>query len=240
MDLIPAIDLRYGGVVRLTQGDDQRRTLYDVDAKVMLDRCAAAGVGLVHIVDLDAAFGLEPQTELLDELAKHGRSAVQLGGGLGDKAAVEWALNAGFQRVVQASLVVRDFEAFQGIVEAFPGRVVPAVEVAEGKLRIAGWKEEAPISLRELCQKLRGLSCPAVLVTDVDRDGTLEGPNIKLTRLIGHACGFPALLSGGVRSLDDLRIAATAPEISGAIVGKALYDGIFTLEEALKACEGRP
>lgn len=237
MELIPAIDLRYGGVVRLTQGDDNRRTVYDVDPLVMLARCDAAGVDLVHVVDLDAAFGLDPQRELVSQLAGRGSPAVELGGGLHNQEDVEWALEAGCRRVVLGSLVVRDFEAFLWIVDAFPGKVVPAIEVADGELKIAGWRETAPVSLRELCRRLRGLQCPAVLVTDVERDGTLEGPNIDLTRRIGHACGLPALVSGGIRSLGDLRHASAAPEIGGAIVGKALYDGVFTVEEALAACQ---
>ncbi len=238
MELIPAIDLRYGGVVRLTQGDDERRTVYDVDPLVMLERCGAAGIDLVHVVDLDAVFGLEPQRDLIAELAGRGRPAIELGGGLRDKVSVEWALKAGCRRVILGSLVVRDFESFLWIVEAFPGKVVPAVEVAEGELRIAGWRETAPISLKELCRRLRGLNCPSVLVTDVERDGTLEGPNIDMTRRIGAACGLPALVSGGICSLEDLRAAARAPEIGGAIVGKALYEGVFAVEEALAACRG--
>ena len=238
MQLIPAVDLRYGGVVRLTQGDDERRTVYDVDPHVMMERFAAAGVELVHVVDLDAAFGGMPQRELITELAQLG-PRLELGGGLGDRDAVLWALAAadlgggGCERVVIGSLVVRDFDAFLGIVDEFPGRVVPAVEVAEDELRIAGWREAAPISLPELCRKLNGLPCPAVLVTDVERDGTLEGPNIELAWRVARRSGLPALVAGGVRELADLDAAARVPEIAGVIVGKALYDGVFTLEEAM-------
>ena len=234
MQIIPAIDLRYGGVVRLAQGDDERRTVYDVDPMVMLARCAAAGIDLIHVVDLDAAFGGDPQRELIEQLAAVGSPKIELGGGLRDRAAVEWALNAGCERVILGSMVAKNFPAFQEIVEAFPGRIVPAVEVAgeTEELKIAGWTESAPMSLPELCQRLKGLPCPAVLVTDVERDGTLEGPNILLSRRVGHNSGLPAIVSGGVRSLEDLR-AAQVPEIGAVIVGKALYDGVFTVEEAV-------
>lgn len=237
MRLIPAIDLRHGGVVRLVQGDDERRTGYDVDPRVMLRRFADAGVELVHVVDLDAAFGEEPQRELVAELAARG-PAIELGGGLRRAADVRWAIDAGCERVVIGSLVVRDFDVFRGIVEAFPGRVVPAVEAAGGELRIAGWREAAPLTLDELCGKLRGLHCPAVLTTDVERDGTLEGPNFELAVSVSEASGLPALLSGGVRALSDLEAASRRPAISGTIVGKALYEGLFTIEEALEACRG--
>jgi phosphoribosylformimino-5-aminoimidazole carboxamide ribonucleotide (ProFAR) isomerase len=133
-------------------------------------------------------------------------------------------------------MVAKEFETFKTIAETFPGRVVPAVEVAGEtmELRVAGWTATAPMSLGELCQKLRGLPCPAVLVTDVERDGTLEGPNITLTRRVGLTCQLPGIVSGGVRSLDDLK-AARAPEVGAVIVGKALYDGIFSVEEAMAA-----
>lgn len=236
MQLLPAIDLRSGRVVRLEKGDDRRRTVYGDDPRAVLERYAAAGVELVHVVDLDAAFGEATQRELVAELAARGRPAIELGGGLRDRAAVEWALAAGCRRVVLGSIVVRDFDAFRGLAESFPGRVVPAVEVAKGELRIAGWREAADVTLDGLCERLRGLPCPAVLVTDVERDGTLAGPNFDLAREVAVASGLPAILSGGVRALADLEAAARVPEITATIVGKALYDGVFTLDEALAAC----
>jgi len=235
MRLIPAIDLRHGEVVRLIQGDDGRRTAYGHDPREVLRGYAEAGCDLVHVVDLDAAFGEAPQQELVAELAS-GEAKIELGGGLHDRDAVAWALDAGCERVVMGSIVARDFDAFSGVVETFPGRVVPALEVAGGKLRIAGWTEEASQSLEDVAPRLRGLDCPAVLVTDVERDGTLAGPNVELARRVARLTGIPALVSGGVRSLDDLRAAANAPEIGGVIVGKALYEGAFTIDEAMAAC----
>lgn len=245
MQLIPAIDLRHGRVVRLIQGDDGRRTSYGLDPFEVLREYAEAGIRLVHVVDLDAALGEPRQEELITALVESGRSGsghpgtrIELGGGLGDHNAVPWALGAGCERVVLGSLVARDFDAFSALVEAFPDRIVPAIEVAAGKLRISGWTEEAAVSVDDVCRKLRGLASPAVLVTDVERDGTLAGPNLDLARRVATATGIPALLSGGVRALDDLRAAAEVPEIAGAIVGKALYEGLFTVAEAVAACEG--
>ncbi len=236
MQLIPAIDLRRGEVVRLRHGDDGQRTRYGLDPFEVLRSYARAGAGLVHVVDLDAAFGEPPQRDLVAALAA--RAKIELGGGLGDREAVAWALGAGCERVVMGSIVARDPDAFAEITAAFPGRVVPALEVAAGRLRVAGWTEEALASLEEVAGRLRGLACPAVLVTDVERDGTLEGPNLELARRVAALTGLPALLSGGVRSLDDLRAASRFGEIAGAIVGKALYEGLFTVEEALAASSG--
>lgn len=236
MQLIPAIDLRRGEVVRLRHGDDGQRTRYGLDPFEVLRSYARAGAGLVHVVDLDAAFGEPPQRDLVAALAA--RAKIELGGGLGDREAVAWALGAGCERVVMGSIVARDPDAFAEITAAFPGRVVPALEVAAGRLRVAGWREEARASLEEVAGRLRGIACPAVLVTDVERDGTLEGPNLELARRVAALTGLPALLSGGVRSLDDLRAASRFGEIAGAIVGKALYEGLFTVEEALAASSG--
>ncbi len=237
MQLIPAIDLRHGEVVRLVQGDDGRRRSYGLDARDVLRQYIEAGAERVHVVDLDAAFGEAPQRPLVAELATSD-VRIEFGGGLHNLEAVDWALQAGCERVVLGSMVARDHEAFRRIVEAFPGRVVPALEVADGKLRIAGWTEAAQASLAEVTERLRGLACPAVLVTDVERDGMLEGPNLELVQQVANLTGMPALLSGGVRSLDDLRAASRVPEIAGAIVGKALYEGLFTVAEGLAACRG--
>ena len=237
LQLIPAIDLRHGEVVRLVQGDDARKTAYGVDPREMLDRFAEAGVELAHVVDLDAAFGEPPQRALIEELAAR-RPAIELGGGLRDAESVRWALDAGCRRVILGSMVAKEPDRFAEIARRHPDRVVPAVEVAGDAVRIAGWTESAAVSLEALCHQLRGLPCPAVLVTDVARDGMLGGPNLELSRRVSELSGLPALLSGGVRSLEDLEAATREPAIAGAILGKALYEGAIDLEAALAVCAG--
>lgn len=241
MELIPAIDLRGGRVVRLLRGDDGRRTTYPEPPGEVLAAFARAGVRRVHVVDLDAAFGEAPQRELVEALARRAAeegAELQLGGGLRDEDSVAWALEAGCGRVVLGSLVAREPERFAAIARSHPERVVPAVDVEDDSVRISGWTEGAGRPLAELCRELRGLPCPAVLVTDVSRDGTLEGPNLELARRVAEASGIPALLSGGVSSLDDLTRAAAMAGLAGAVVGKALHEGLFTVEEALRACRG--
>ncbi len=244
MDLLPAIDLRHGRVVRLRQGDAARSTTYAADPLATAAGFAAAGARRIHVVDLDAALGEAPQRALLERLlaaldvsgtGRRGRVSVQLGGGLRDHAAVEWALGAGCERVVLGSLPARDPAAFAALARTFPGRLVPAVEVAADAARVAGWTLAAVTPLEDLCAGLRGLPCAAVLVTDVERDGMLSGPNLDLACRIAAATGLPALLSGGVRSLADLRLAAARREIAGAILGRALYEGGIDLGEALAA-----
>ncbi len=242
LELLPAIDLRRGQVVRLLRGDDARRTVYGDEPRAVLASLAAAGVGRVHLVDLDAALGEPPQRALVERLlawtAVRGGPAVQLGGGLRDQEAIAWALGAGCERVVVGSLLAHNPALFRWLAQRWPGRLVPALDVRGGEVRVAGWRERALDPLATLCDCLRGAPCPAVLVTDVERDGTLAGPNLELAAQVGRATGLPALVSGGVARRDDLRAARERPEIAGAVVGRALYDESFTVEEALAVCRG--
>ncbi|MEM9292856.1 MAG: 1-(5-phosphoribosyl)-5-[(5-phosphoribosylamino)methylideneamino] imidazole-4-carboxamide isomerase [Acidobacteriota bacterium] len=234
--LLPAIDLRHGAVVRLRQGDDGRRTRYFDDPIPVLERFAAAGARWVHAVDLDAAFGEPPQRELVQRMAVAGESlgvSLELGGGLRDAAAVRWALDVGCRRAVVGSLLGRDFEAFAAIVEAHPGQVVPGLDFRNARLAVSGWTETVDVGPAELAQRLRGLPCPAALVTDVARDGELGGPGLDLAREVGGGSGIPALVSGGVRHLEDLLAARRTPGVGGAVVGQAIYTAQLDLASAL-------
>ena len=237
VQLLPAIDLRSGQVVRLERGDDERRTVYDADPGNVLRRYREAGVARIHVVDLDAAFGGPPQRGVVRELARRAvRGGIQLGGGLRDREAVEWAFAAGCERAVVTSLIVRDFDVFADLCREHPGRMVAALDIDGGEVRLAGWTESADRSPAALCAELADLPVAAVLVTDISRDGMMQGPNIDLACRIGDLAGAPAILSGGVRSAADLEAAARRSEIEAAIVGRALYDGSLSLDEAIAAC----
>lgn len=236
-ELWPAVDLRRGRVVRLIRGDDARRTVYGEDPVAVLQRFRRAGARRAHVVDLDAALGEPAQRELLERIGRLDLT-LELGGGLRDADAVAWALGAGFERVVLGSLVSRDFDRFATMAGSHPGRVVPALDCAGGEVRVAGWTESAGRSLSDLCRRFSALPCPAVLVTDIERDGMLSGPNLALARRVGALSGLPALLSGGVSTLADLATAREIPEVGGAVVGKALYERAFTLEAALAVVRG--
>ena len=237
VQLLPAIDLRSGQVVRLERGDDERRTVYDADPGNVLRRYREAGVARIHVVDLDAAFGAPPQRGVVWELARRAvRGGIQLGGGLRDREAVEWAFAAGCERAVVTSLIVRDFDVFADLCREHPGRMVAALDIDGGEVRLAGWTESADRSPAALCAELADLPVAAVLVTDISRDGMMQGPNIDLACRIGDLAGAPAILSGGVRSAADLEAAARRSEIEAAIVGRALYDGSLSLDEAIAAC----
>mgnify|MGYP003372398791 CR=1 FL=1 len=237
--LLPSIDLRRGEVVRLRQGRDAESTVYAADPLALLAAFRVAGVERAHVVDLDAAFGEPPQRDLLARLAAATeRPALELGGGLRSRGAIEAALAAGWERVVVGSLVAREPDRFLALAADLPGRLVPALECDAGTLRLAGWTEGAAASPESLARRLAGAPCPVLLVTDVGRDGTLEGPNLELAAALAAASGLPAIVSGGVASLADLAAARGTPGVGAAIVGRALFEGRFTLAEAMAACRG--
>ncbi len=240
-ELVPAIDLRHGEVVRLKQGEDARRTVYETDPRPVFERYAASGARRIHLVDLDAAFGEAPQRELLAELCQmaQGRCVVQTGGGLRDRAALDWAVEAGFRGVVVTSLLVREPEECASFARSVPGALIPALDIRGDVLKMSGWTESAPVDLDDLCARLADLPLGGVLVTDIERDGMLDGPNVELAARIGRACAAPSLVSGGVRELAHLEAAVAEPAVGGAIVGRALLDGALDLAEALGICEAR-
>jgi phosphoribosylformimino-5-aminoimidazole carboxamide ribotide isomerase len=240
MELIPSIDLRRGKVVRLEQGDDARTTIYPFDPLRQLETFADAGIERVHLVDLDAAFGEAAQVELLRRLCNAGAvRKLQLGGGLRSASDVERALGWGFERVVLGSMVVRDPEGFATLANSLAGRLVPALDCRAGFLQTNGWSDTSPLRWKSVADRLRGLPCPAILVTDVERDGLLGGPNLELAAGVASASGMPAIVSGGVASLADLVHAAGTPGVGAAIVGRAFYEGKIELMETLRVLRER-
>lgn len=240
IELIPSIDLRRGHVVRLEQGDDARATVYRADPLRQLESFAEAGIERVHVVDLDAAFGEAAQEDLLRRLAGAGiLKKLQVGGGLRDARAVDRALGWGFERAVVGSMVVKNPDGFATIAVAQAGRVVPALDCRADFVQVSGWSEASPLQWKSVADRLRGLPCPAVLVTDVERDGTMAGPNVELAAGVGEACGIAAIVSGGVASLTDLVRAQGVKGVGGVIVGRAFYEGLVDLKEALRVMRER-
>ena len=242
MELIPSIDLLGGRVVRLENGRRDRVTVYFDDPLEAVARFREAGVTRIHVVDLDAAFGQPRQRTALARIASAcGGEQLELGGGLRSAAAVADAFDLGYERAVLGSLPARAPALFEQLVRRHPGRVVPAWESDEGELRVGGWESAHPVLRREFAERIRDLAreIPAILVTDIARDGMQVGANIELAEEVARETGVPAIVSGGVASLDDLERAAARPEISGLIVGRAYYEGAFDLREAMAFCSGR-
>jgi phosphoribosylformimino-5-aminoimidazole carboxamide ribotide isomerase len=232
--VIPAIDLLGGKAVRLRQGRYDDVTVYDEQPA----RRAAAWRGLVpwlHVVDLEGARDGRPvQRDTVTAVAAEFGDGVQVGGGVRTRESFEAYLALGARRVVLGSAAVHDPELVRALAKEHPGRVVVAVDARDGMVAVDGWTQATTVRALDLVRSLADLPLAGVLYTDVARDGTSAGPNVDATAELGQHTGVPVIASGGVGSLDDLR-ALAARSVAACIVGRALYEGSFTLEEAVEA-----
>jgi len=234
MFAIPAVDVLDGKAVRLQRGERAKAHVYHDDPVDAARRWADGGATLIHVVNLNGAFG-EPAdlVPLCGRLSKVG-VPFQIGGGIRNAEIAGRYLEAGASRVVVGTSVVQDPDGFLELLRrAGPERVVVAVDVKGGKVATRGWTATVEETPGALARRLRGLDVRRLLVTDVGRDGMLEGPNVELTREVARAGGIPVIASGGVSCTEDVRRlkAASADGIEAAIVGKALYEGRIRMEE---------
>jgi phosphoribosylformimino-5-aminoimidazole carboxamide ribotide isomerase len=238
MLVIPAIDLRGGEVVRLAQGDPSRKTAYSSDPIAVARRWEGEGAPLLHLVDLDGAFSGKPeQLEIVADVVRSVKVPVQLGGGLRNLEALEEAFAAGIERAVVGTAAIEVAGFLASACRRFPGRIALGIDARDGKVHVRGWAEETEVPATELAQRWADLPLGAVIYTDIARDGMLTGPNLEALRRIARATPHPVIASGGIATLDDVkRLAALGPSrVIGALIGKALYEGRFSLREAIAA-----
>lgn len=234
MVILPAIDLLDGKVVRLHQGRYDAVTVYDADPVARARSFAAQGAELLHVVDLEGAkVGRCVQAALVAEIARAFGGPVQVGGGVRTREAFESYASAGATRVVLGTAAVREPELVLALCKDFPDRVVLAVDAKDGFVATDGWTETSTRTAVEVANTFTAARPWGVLYTDVSRDGTRSGPNVEATARLAKETGLRVIASGGIASLDDLRALASHPGIAAAIVGRALYDGAFTLAEAI-------
>lgn len=244
MELFPAIDLRDGKCVRLFQGDFGRETVYGDDPLAQARAFAAAGCSWVHVVDLDAArTGIAGNRETVMAIAKAVPSAkVQTGGGVRDDLAAAALLSAGVHRVVLGTAALEDPPLVRRLVAAHPGRVAVGLDARGREVAVRGWAEGSGRDLVEVATGFAGAGVAALIVTEIGRDGTLAGPDLDGLAAVLAATDVDVLASGGVGTLDHLRqlagLRAGGRGLAGAIVGRALYEGAFTVTDALAACRG--
>ena len=233
--LLPAVDVADGQAVRLVQGAAGSETSYGDPLAAAL-AWQAAGAEWIHLVDLDAAFGRGSNAALLARVVARLDIAVELSGGIRDDSSLAAALSTGCARVNVGTAALERPDWVRAIIAEHGERVAVGLDVRGTKLAARGWTREGG-DLDEALARLDGDGCARFVVTDVTKDGTLTGPNLDLLRAVCARTKRPVIASGGVSSLDDLRaLAALAPlGVEGAIVGKALYTGAFTLEQALEA-----
>lgn len=238
MLVIPAIDLKEGQVVRLSQGDPLRQTAYSADPIAMARRWEDEGASILHLVDLDGAFSGKPQQlSVVAQVAQSIKIPVQLGGGLRSLAALEQAFASGIERAVLGTAAIEDQEFLTAASSRYPGRIVLGIDAKNGKVAVRGWAANTDLLASDLATRSADLALAAIIYTDIERDGMLTGPNLDALRRIAEAARHPIIASGGIATLDDLRrLAKLEPTcIVGALVGKALYEGRFLLKDAIAA-----
>jgi phosphoribosyl isomerase A len=233
--LLPAVDVADGAAVRLVQGAAGTETSYG-DPLAAATAWQRDGAEWIHLVDLDAAFGRGNNRELLGDVVRRVHVAVELSGGIRDDASLEAALATGAARVNVGTAALESPDWVRTAIAKYGDRIAVGLDVRGTTLAARGWTQDGG-DLWQTLQRLDDEGCARYVVTDVHRDGTLTGPNLQLLRDVCARTSAPVVASGGVSSLDDLRaIASLTPiGIEGAIVGKALYAGAFTLPEALAA-----
>ncbi|MDE2181247.1 MAG: 1-(5-phosphoribosyl)-5-[(5-phosphoribosylamino)methylideneamino]imidazole-4-carboxamide isomerase [candidate division NC10 bacterium] len=238
MLVIPAIDLKGGQVVRLSQGDPLRQTAYSADPIAMAKRWEDEGASILHLVDLDGAFSGKPQQlSVVAQVARSIKIPVQLGGGLRSLAALEQAFASGIERAVLGTAAIEDEGFLREAARRYPGRIILGIDAKNGKVVVRGWAEATALLAADLAIRAADLPLAAIIYTDIERDGMLTGPNLDALRRMAEAARHPIIASGGIATLDDVRrLAMLEPTIViGALVGKALYEGRFSLKDAIAA-----
>ena len=236
MEILPAIDLRAGRVVRLSQGDYNRQTVYGDDPAAVAQAFVRAGAGWIHMVDLDAALsGQRTNAPAIRSVVEAVGAAVELGGGIRDDAAAQAALDLGVKRVVVGSAAIRNWTWFSKLVSRadMAGKVALGLDARDGKLAAHGWTEQSDLSVDELAGRCLHLPVAAIIYTDIARDGLLTGPDLAGTERLVQRTGLPIIASGGISGLDDI-LACKRIGCAGAIVGRAYYEGRIDLAEACR------
>ena len=244
MILFPAIDLKNGQCVRLEQGDMTRATVFNVDPAAQAASFAAQGFEYLHVVDLDGAFAGKPMNaHAVEAMLAAVTIPLQLGGGIRNLETIEVWLGKGVARVIIGTAAVRDPELVRSAARRFPGRVAVGLDAREGRVAVEGWAETSDVTALDLARRFEDAGVAAIIYTDIDRDGLLQGVNAEATAELASRLTIPVIASGGVAGPEDIdRLKAVLPHskkggggIAGVIAGRALYDGRLDLRSAITA-----
>ena len=239
MILYPAIDLKDGQCVRLLKGEMDTATLFGDDPAAQAKVFVAAGCEWLHLVDLNGAFAGHPvNAEAVEAILAAVDVPVQLGGGIRDLDTIEMWLGKGVARVILGTVAVENPDLVREAATLFPGKVAVGLDARDGKVATRGWAEETELTVKALAGQLEDAGIAAIIYTDIDRDGAMQGPNVKATADLARSTTIPVIASGGVSSLADIEALRDAVGISGVISGRALYDGALDLGAALDALRG--
>ncbi|OYY05324.1 MAG: 1-(5-phosphoribosyl)-5-[(5-phosphoribosylamino)methylideneamino]imidazole-4-carboxamide isomerase [Acidocella sp. 35-58-6] len=241
LTLYPAIDLKDGACVRLKRGEMDQATIYADDPGAQAAAWEALGFAWVHVVDLNGAFAGKPvNAEAVRAILAAVTIPVQLGGGIRDLNGIETWLNAGVNRVILGSAAAKNPALVREAGAKFPGRIVVGIDARGGMVATEGWAETSDLAATELAMRLQDAGISAIIYTDIARDGMLSGLNLNETAALAARVSVPVIASGGVADIADIvalkAASRTTRNLSGAIIGRALYDGRLNATEALAAC----
>ena len=228
MILFPAIDLKNGEAVRLQQGDMTRATVFSRDPAAQARAFAEQGFTYLHLIDLDGAFAGKPvNAAAVERIIAAVKIPVQLGGGIRDRATIDAWLDKGIARVIVGTAAVRDPALVKAAAGAYPGRVAVGLDARDGKIAVEGWSKTSALAALDVARRFEDAGVAAIVYTDVNRDGMLQGLNLDATIVLAEQISLPVIASGGLASLADVRalLEPRAQKLEGAIAGRALYDG---------------
>ncbi|EJW21052.1 hypothetical protein IMCC14465_08480 [alpha proteobacterium IMCC14465] len=240
MILFPAIDLKGGQCVRLEQGKMDRATVFNDDPAAQAAAFQSQGFSHLHLVDLDGAFAGAPvNVEAVDRILAATQLTTQLGGGIRDLPTIERWLSRGIGRVILGTAAVRNPELVIEACRAFPDQIIVGIDARDGKVAVEGWAETGDMEALDLAKKFEDVGVAAIVYTDIDRDGMLQGINVEATATLARGIDIPVIASGGLASSEDLEklLAVETHGVTGVISGRALYDGRLDAADAL-AMEG--
>ena len=243
MILFPAIDLKEGACVRLVRGEMASATVFNDDPAAQARAFAAMGFDWLHVVDLDGAFaGKSVNGAAVRAIRRAVDLRVQLGGGIRDRAAIDFWLDLGIDRVVLGTAALRDPELVRRAAAAHSGRIVVGIDARDGHVAVEGWAETSEIGAVELARRFADAGVAAIVYTDIARDGALTGVDAAATARFARQIRLPVIASGGIASIADIAALAAyeGDGIAGAICGRALYDGRVDAKAALRLAAGEP
>ena len=236
MIIYPAIDIRGGRCVRLTEGRFDAETVFADDPAQLALKWAGLGAEFLHLVDLDGALAGEGKNvPVIQRILKSVSIPVQLGGGIRNLETIEKLLELGVTRLILGSAAVKNPELVAEACKKYPGHIAVGIDAKNGEVAIEGWGQGSGVAATELAKKMASFGVETIIYTDISRDGMLSGVNVEATAALARACVVPIIASGGVASLDDIRRvkAVEGDGVQGCIIGKAIYTGAVDLKEAL-------
>lgn len=236
MILYPAIDLKDGNCVRLYKGEMEQATVFSDNPAAQALAFQKAGCEWLHLVDLNGAFAGAPvNAAAVEDILATVKVPAQLGGGIRDMSTVETWLSKGLARVILGTVAVENPDLVRQAARTFPGKVAVGIDARNGLVATRGWAEETDVNVTDLARRFEDAGVAAIIYTDINRDGAMQGPNVEATAALAAAVSIPVIASGGVSSLNDLiALKNCGAVLDGVISGRALYDGAIDLSEALK------